>query len=571
MFVDLPRDAREFLDWPWEQIEPYYQDLGERSVTEDTLATWLEDWTRLTDLVNETFARLYVAISQDTTDEDAEARYHAFLEEIFPRAESADQTLKRKLLESGLEPEGFAVPLQKIRAEADLFREENLPLLTRERKLASEYNKIIGAQTIAWDGEEYTLTQLKPRYQAADRTTRERIWRQASDRRLADRGAINDLWKEFMDVRRKLAENAGRDDYRAYRWQDMLRFDYTPDDCLSFHDAIEEVVVPAASRVYERRRERMGVDSLRPWDLDLELGVYTFYMPPLEPFETGAELERSAARIFHQVDSALGGYFEQMRREGLLDLDNRKGKSPGGYCITFPVAERPFIFMNAVGVHDDVQTMLHESGHAFHVFERNHLPYAPQRQVGAEFSEVASMAMELLSAPYLEEREGGFYAPEDANRARAEHLEKVLLFWPYMAVVDAFQHWVYTHPGKASDPEHCDEQWAALWDRFHPTVDWRGQDDARETGWHRKLHIHRYPFYYIEYGLAQLGSVQVWRNALQDQSAAVDRYRQALALGGTAPLPELYRAAGARLAFDAGTLGEAVALIEDTLIELEAA
>ena len=233
-----------------------------------------------------------------------------------------------------------------------------------------------------------------------------------------------------------------------------------------------------------------------------------------------------------------------MRREKLLDLGNRKGKAPGGYCTQFQVAKRPFIFANAVGLHDDVQTLLHEAGHAFHAFEASHLPYYQQWDVSMEFAEVASMGMELLAAPYLPAQEDSFYSEPEAARARVEHLEGLILFWPYMAVVDAFQHWVYENHAAAADAKNCDAKWAELWRRFMPGVDWSGLDNEMMTGWHRKLHIYHYPFYYVEYGLAQLGAVQVWRNALEDQSDAVAHYRAALSLGGTVPLPELYAAAG---------------------------
>jgi oligoendopeptidase F len=279
------------------------------------------------------------------------------------------------------------------------------------------------------------------------------------------------------------------------------------------------------------------------------------------------ELIEKSEKIFHDVDPQLGEYYTVMRRENLLDLDNRKGKAPGGYCTEFPIAQRPFIFMNAIGVRDDVLTMLHESGHAFHVFERNHLPYIHQVQVTMEFAEVASMSMELLAAPYLLKESGGFYTDQEAARDRAEHLERIILFWPFMAVVDAFQHWAHMHP-EGLDPAACDVKWAELQQRFMPGVDWSGLDEALMTGWHRKLHIHVAPFYYVEYGLAQLGAVQVWRNALHDQATSLANYRTALALGGTRSLPELYRAAGAKFAFDAQTLRAAVDLIETTIDRL---
>lgn len=568
MFSSKP-DIGKFLEAPWEHYEPYYQNLSEQNLTSENINQWLLDWTWVRDLFCEVRNRLYVAYNQDTADKTAETRYHNFIDEIYSPAMTAEQQLKLKLLESELEPDGFRIPLRNLRAEADLFREDNLPLKAEEQKLVSEYEKITGGQSITWDGQEFTLPQLTPLYHQSSREMRERMWRLASQRQLEDRKAINDLWQNFMNLRGKIASNTGVSDYRAYKWDNLLRFDYSPEDCNTFHHAIEKVVVPATTSIYEKRRQKMGLKSLRPWDLDLEPGIYTFYVPPLKPYQEEAELGKIASKMFHRVDPQLGHYFEIMMNENLLDLHNRKGKAPGGYCTSFCVSKRPFIFMNAVGTHDDVQTLLHEAGHAFHVFETNRLPYSQQRATGSEFAEVASMAMELLSAPYLPSKEGGFYSYEDAARARIEHLERNLFFLPYMAVVDAFQHWVYTHHTAASDPDKCDEKWDELWSRFIPGVDWTGLEDARRTGWHRKIHIHTDPFYYIEYGIAQLGAAQIWRNAMQDQAGAVQAYRDALSLGGTVTIPELYQAAGARFAFDESTVGEIVGLIEMTISELE--
>jgi oligoendopeptidase F len=561
----LPQTSQEFMRLSWSDIEPFYTHLVAQPLSTAKVESWLADWSALTRLWYETYQRLYVGVTVDTTDQMAERSYDHFLEEIYPAVQAGEQALKEKLLASGLEPAGFEVPLRILRAEADLFRQENLPLLAEELKQGTEYDRIIGAQTIEWDGQEVTLPQLQTVYQEVDRSRRETAWRKAAQRQLADREAINDLWEREMQVRKTLADNAGRSDYRLYRWQKLLRFDYTPQDCDQFHRAIEEVVVPAARKLYERRRKRLGVERLRPWDLEVDpLG-----RPPLRPFKTIAELEEKTATIFQRVDPKLGEYFEIMRREGLLDLDNRKGKAPGGYCTDFLVARRPFIFANSVGVHDDVQTLLHEGGHAFHVFESNDLPYYQQQQVPIEFAEVASMGMELLAAPYLTADQGGFYTAAEAAQARAEMLERSLLFWPYMAVVDAFQHWAYTQHALASHPAACDAHWAALWERFMPGVDWSGLEVEKATGWQRKGHIHSDPFYYVEYGLAQLGAVQVWRNAQSDQAGAVAAYRRALALGYTVPLPQLYAAAGAQFSFAAATLRQAVDLMLVTIQGLE--
>ncbi len=566
MFANLPNDARAAFDWSWEQLEPYYADLQARELNAGNVEQWLADWSHLSELVSELYARLYVATTVDTTDSEAEQRFNNYLDNIYPHTATHDQALKEKLLASGLQPEGFEIPLRNMRAEAELFREENIPLFTQIQKLGSEYDKIIGAQTVEWEGEEKTLAQLAPIYQEQDRDKRERVWRLSSERQLADREALNSLWQQLMDLRLQVARNAGYDSFRDYQWKNFKRFDYTPEDCETFHAAIEASVVPLAQQIYEKRRQQLEVESLRPWDLDVDPQGRA----PLRPFEDSAELVGKAEAIFSRLDPQLGEYFAIMRREDMLDLDNRKGKAPGGYQYDFALVKRPFIFMNSVGLHDDVQTLLHEGGHAFHSFESAKLPYYHQREFSAEIAEVASMAMELLASPYLAASEGGYYSEADAARARIQHLEGIIQFWPYMAVVDAFQHWVYTHHQDATNPANCDAKWAELWDRFMKGIDYTGLEDSKATGWHRKLHIFQIPFYYVDYGLAQLGAVQVWRNALADQSHALRQYREALALGGTRPLPQLYAAAGAKFAFDNATVGEAVSLIEKTLTELEA-
>jgi oligoendopeptidase F len=569
MFANLTSNISDYLHWEWADIEPYAKELEERPIDAGNVDQWLADWSKITRIVQETNSRLYVATTLDTTDEQAVSRYHHHLEFVIPPVMAAEQKLKEKLLASGLEPDGFEIPLRNMRVQAEIFREENLPLFTELGKLGTEYDKIIGAQTVEWAGKEMTLAQMRPIFQDADRPTREQIWRQSANRRLADRAALNELWTKFLRLRRQIAANAGFADFRAYQWRAFGRFDYSPEDCENFQRAIEQVVVPAANRIYDKMRQRLGVSSVRPWDVEAD--VFSLGNSALRPFEDAETLIDTTARIFNRVDPQLGSFFGTMRRESLLDLANRKGKAPGGYCTSFPYSKRPFIFMNAVGLHDDVQTLLHEGGHAFHAFESSAQPYIQQEDVPIEFAEVASMSMELLAQPYLTKDQGGFYAKEEASLATIEHLERLILFWPYMAVVDAFQHWIYTHADAAENPDNCDEMWTEIWDRFIPGVDFSGLDDVKETGWHRKLHIFQIPFYYVEYGLAQLGAVQVWGNSLTNQAKSVADYRKALALGGTVTLPELFATAGARFAMDPATMQTAVDLVESKLAELEQA
>jgi oligoendopeptidase F len=497
-----------------------------------------------------------------------ERLYRKFVDEVQPQARSAEQELKQKLLASGLEPAGLAVPLRKMRTEAALFREANLSLLAEQRKLNVEYEKIAGARTVMWEGQEIPWVQLYPVLLDPDRDRRERAWRLLSARVLDDTPALTDLWRAMIASRRQIAANAGFDSYRSYRWQQLFRFDYTPDDAKRFSDAIEQVVVPAARHVYARRRQRLRVATLRPWDTDVD----PTGRPPLQPYQTIPELEEKTTNVFRQVDPELAAHFETMRAEHLLNLESRKNKAPGGYSLTLNVIRRPFIFTNATGTQDDVWTLLHEGGHAFHGFDMAHLPYLQQRQeqtLPMEFLEVASMAMESLASPYLTTQHGGYYSEAEAARARLDALQGIITWWPYMAMIDALQHWVYEHEEESADLERCDDYWERLEDRFRPDLDWSGLEREKRAYWHQQSHPFTDPFYFIEYGLAQLGALQIFANALRDPRGAIAAYRRALALGGTATLPELYAAAGARFALDADTLGEAVAMVERLSAELE--
>jgi len=572
MLNNLPTSPQEIIAWTWPAIEPYFKELEARRLTIDLVDSWLADWSSVGERLEEMFARLSVATSVNTADKEAEARMNAFLDRIFPNVMAAEQKLKEKLLASKLEPTGFDIPLRNMLAEADIFRESNLALLGDEKKLAIEFDKIYGAQTVKWEGEEITLTRLAMNFQQPDRARREKAWHLKAERQLFDRTAINQLWQKCMDVRTRIAKNAGEPSYREYAWVQKLRFDYTPEDCKSFAAAIEQVVVPAATRIYQKQKQALGLDSLRPWDLVdgwYSLPTPAAGIPQLKPFTSIEDLKTKTSAIFHQMDRVLGGYFDCLVAEGLTDLDNRKNKAPGAYCTSYTSIRKPFIFVNAVGTHDDVITILHESGHSFHVFETAKIPYIHQLAVPMEFAEVASMGLELLASPFLTKGNGGFYSDAEAARARIEHLEGMILFWPFVAAVDSFQHWVYENPTEGADPAACDKKWGELWDRFIPGVDYSGLEEVKVTGWHRKLHIHQVPFYYVEYGLAQLGAVQIFENALTDQASAVAAYREALSLGGMVTLPELFAAARAKFAFDAVTLKKAVDLMEIVIEELE--
>jgi oligoendopeptidase F len=564
MFTSFPSSADETLDWRWDQFKGYAQELLERPLSAGTVEAWLADWSRWIRLVVETRYRLEIGTLVDTADERAKQRYDAFLDDVLPGFEEAHQQLKERLLASGLEVENFTVQLKKMRGEAEIFRQENLPLISEERKLSNEYFEITGAQTVEWEGQEVPIQRLFPYFEDQDRALRERAWRMVFGRRLEDRERLNAVWEKLMSVRGQLAKNAGLPDYRAYRWKQLGRLDYTPEDARRFQASVEAVVVPVLARLHEKRRARLGVENLRPWDLMVDPDQ----RPPLRPFEQVEQLTATVSHIFNQLDPQLGEQFGRLRPGVHLDLESRKGKAPGGVQYPLPLVKQPFIFMNAVGMHADVSTLIHEAGHAFHTYAMEDLPYFHQTEIGMEIAEVASMSMELLAAPYLTKDRGGFYTRAEAAQAQLQELETIIKGWADIAMVDALQHWIYENHAEASQASAVEEKFAELRDRFEPGVDWQGLEREKRF-WQRILHIYEVPFYYLEYGLAQLAAIQIWGNAMRDPQLALQKYRQALALGETRPLPELYAAAGAKLAFDEDTLGEAVRRVEGKIEELE--
>lgn len=543
----------------WETVAPSFAALASEELTASGVSDWLLRWSELEKTLGEAGAKAGRAKSEDTTDQVAEAAYLSFVQQIVPPWTIAAQILKTKLLAvPGFAPEPNQVQfLRRLRNDTDLFRESNVPIQAQLQTLANDYDKLTGPMTVTLSGKELTLPQAESLDLDTERRVREDAWRAVQNRWLQSRSDLDTLYLQMLPLRRHLAENAGLPNYRAFMWRSLRRFDYTPEDSLAFGAAIEAEVVPLARQILDARKQSLGVETLRPWDLNVDPAGQT----PLRPFADVAELEAVTARIFDKIDPALGRDFEKIR-EGFLDLDSRKGKAPGGYCAFFPKTGLPYIFMNAVGTDSDVRTLLHEGGHAFHGLASSAAqPLLWNRGAPMEFNEVASMAMELLALPYLSKESGGFYTEDEAKRARREQLEKSVLFLPYMAVVDGFQHWVYADAPETVTAADMDREWGKLWDRFMGGVDWSGFEEERVSGWHRKLHIFTVPFYYVEYGLAQLGALQVWRNALHDQAKAVRDYQAALALGNTRPLPELYAAAGARLAFDRETVGELTQLV----------
>jgi oligoendopeptidase F len=425
-----------------------------------------------------------------------------------------------------------------------LFREANIPRETELAELEQQYQKTIGAMTVAFRGQEYTPAQMAPFLEETDRPLRQEAWELVARRRLVERDVLDDLFDRMLRLRVEIAHEAGFACYTDYAYRNRERFDYGVEDVVRFQDAIERVVVPLARRLQDERRRALGLETLRPWDLSVDpLG-----RPPLRPFREAEALAEGTRAIFTAVDPELGAQFHFLQTHGLLDLANRKGKAPGGYQTTLEEDRLPFIFMNAVGIDGDLRTLLHEGGHAFHALASRGEPLAAYREAPIEFCEVASMAMELLGARDTRV----FYSPGDADRSYRQLLEGIVLILPWIATVDAFQHWIYAHPDHTRDERRA--AWTGIMDRFGGIVDWSGYEQARASAWHRQLHIFLYPFYYVEYGIAQLGALQVWRKSLDARGGAVAAYRRALALGGARPLPDLFATAGIRFDFQEETI-----------------
>ncbi len=564
MLTTFPDSPAAFADATWSDIAPFYDSLAAEPLDPSTADEWLTRWSRLEEVVSEAATLAMIAYTGDTADPAKEAAHLRFSTQIYPQLDEQQVRLARRLLDLGYERDDLATTVRRFRTDAQIFREASVPLFAEIEEHSAAYQKITGGLSVDWDGERKTIPQLQPYLKNPDRRVRERAFRAGAEAYLAQRDALAELFDRMYALRVRVASNAGFADYERYCFAAKHRFDYTPEDCARFHAAVERTVVPAVERLSAYREEKLGVGPLRPWDLQVDLERAT----PLKPFDTVAQFVDGARRVFHGVDAALGREFDILADEQLLDLESRPGKAPGGYCTSLHVRERPFIFMNAVGVPDDVNTLVHEAGHCFHDFSMTRLPLVWQRSTGHEAAELASMSMELLAAPYLA-RPTGYYDVDDARAARIEHLIDVLESLAHIASVDAFQHWIYTHPD-GGDADARDAAWLELRARFDRGADWSGLDRERVARWYRQLHIFELPFYYIEYGIAQLGALQVWRRSLSDQADAVRRYRAALALGGTRSLPEIYATAGAELIFDEAGMGELVALVEREVERLRA-
>jgi oligoendopeptidase F len=535
----------------WPQIAPLFDQLENRAPqikSPAELEKWLLDWSELNAALDEEASRRYIAMTCHTDNADAEKAYLHFVENVEPQLKPRQFALEKIYVahpqRNNLSKLRYEVFDRDVKNHVELFRPENVALETEEAKLSQQYQKLIGAQTVNFRGEEKTLVQMGRYLEEPDRALRQEAWELVAKRRLQDVEKGEDIFDALIKLRTQIAKNAGFENYRDYAHRQKCRFDYTPENCFQFHDAVEKEIMPAVRELQSQRRAQLKLEKLRPWDL----AVDPQNRPPLKPFMQVGEMVSRTQKIFNSLDAGLAENFQEMQNLKLLDLDNRKGKAPGGYQSTLSEARVPFIFMNAIGLQRDVETLLHEAGHAFHAQATRDEDLYAYRGAPIEFCEVASMSMELLGNEFLEE----FYPVAEANRARKTHLEGIIGFFPWMATVDAFQHWIYTHENHSRAERKA--AYLKLMDRFGGDVDFSGCEAARAYSWQRQLHIFIHPFYYVEYGIAQLGALQVWANSKADKAKALNDYKKSLALGGSRPLPELFAAAGCKFQFDAATI-----------------
>ena len=552
VLTDIPHKfERRFVLTPldfsrWQNILPLFEVLERRPVdTPEQLESWLLDRSELMDVIQEEGSVRYIRMTCDTENKDLEKSYFDYLEEISENVKSANHRIKLKIMQlpawDHLPSPRYFVLKRSFQNDVDLFREENVRLETEESKLSQNYQKLIGSLTVEFEGREQTLQQMSRYQELPDRLVRETAWKAVVNTRWGESERLESIFNDLLELRRKISSNAGYSSYRDYAFKHLERFDYMPEDCLRFHEGVEKAVVPLMRKIEERRARELNIAKLRPWDLSVD----PQNRPPLKPFQTAGELVEGCLKITRKVDNRFGDFIAMMREFRLLDLESRKGKAPGGYQSSLEEARLPFIFMNAVGLDGDVRTLLHEAGHAFHVFATRQEPLTDYRHAPIEFCEVASMGMELLGGEFL----NVFYPnSEDLNRSRKRHLEGIIDILPWIARVDAFQHWIYTHPDHSVEERR--KTWLELHRRFGGIEDWDQLEHFQAISWHRQLHIFELPFYYIEYAIAQLGALQVWLNSKRDFGKAVNDYWNALQLGGSRPLPELF--AGANIQFDFG-------------------
>ncbi|HEX7845851.1 MAG TPA: M3 family oligoendopeptidase [Chitinophagaceae bacterium] len=543
----LPRHflPADFVVSNWETLEPYFKELDKRSIdSEKDLEQWLKDASELEAVISEDACWRQIRMTCDTENKELEAAFNFFMLEIQPKIQPYSDKLNRKLIESPyasqLDHAKYFTYLRNVKKSIDLFREANIPIQAELNVMQQQFGVIAGKMTVEVNGQEYTLQQAAKFLEDPKRELREEVYRKINDRRLQDKDELNKLYSTLLAKRHQVALNTGFENYRDFRFVELGRFDYTKEDCFRFHEAVKLHVMPLVNEVYEAKRKKLGLDVLRPWDVEAEPeGIQ-----PLRPFKTGDELTEKTIACFDKLRPFFADCIRKMKAMGHLDLESRKGKAPGGYNCPLAESGAPFIFMNAAGQLDDVTTMVHEGGHAIHSFLSHDLELTGFKEYPTEIAEVASMTMELFSMDHW-----AVFFDNDIEliRAKEQQLERVITIFPWIATIDKFQHWVF------ENPNHTDEErqtkWVEILDEFtSPAIDISNLEEYRRYSWQRQLHLFEVPFYYIEYGIAQLGAIGLWKQYKINADAAINNYITALDLGGTRTLPELFKAAG--LKFD---------------------
>lgn len=551
----------------WEKLIPFFEDLKTRNIDSlSDLKNWIFDRSELEAVLAEDMGWRYIRMSCDTTNEEFDKAYNFFVTEIEPNTAPYFNDFNIKLINHPLchqlTEQGYSIYIRGIRKQVEIYREENIPLITELQTLSQKYGTIAGDMTIEVDGKELTLQQAAKFLKDADRNKRKEVYKKITARRMVDKTELNDLYTQLIALRTKVAINADFANYRDYMFAAMGRFDYSVTDCFNFHDSISREITPLLDIFDAKRKNILGYEVLKPWDTDVDISGEK----PLRPFETETQLIENTIACFNKVNPAFANFIEIMQNMGHLDLASRKGKAPGGYNYPLYEIGVPFIFMNAVGTLQDVVTMVHEGGHAIHSFLSRHLPVTEFKSVPSEVAELASMSMELIS---MEHWTGNFFTDEkELKRARRDQLEKVLRTLPWVATIDKFQHWVY------ENPEHTLEDrtntWRQMMKEFgSQIVDWSGVEEAFDNTWQKQLHLFEVPFYYIEYGMAQLGAIAMWKNYKSNPQATLEAYQKCLSLGYTKSIPELYAAAGIKFDFSAEYVKELASFIKAELKQLE--
>ena len=570
--ADLQKPVRHFLPagyaiTDWKGLEPYFIDLEQRPLdTRAELEKWLLDISELEAVVSEDACWRQIKMTCDTENKELEDAFNYFCMQIQPQIQPYADRLNRRLVENPhvqeLDQKDFFTYLRGVRKKIELFREANIPLYAESSVLGQQYGVISGKMTVEVNGQEYTLQQASKFLENPDRMVRESVFRKMQERRLLDKDALNDLYTKLIGIRDRMAKNAGFANYRDFKFEELGRFDYTKEDCFRFHEAVREHIVPLVNKINEKKRKKLGLETLRPWDVEAEPAG----TEPLKPFTNGQDLLTKTMACFDELNPFFGNCLRTMQKMGRFDLESRKGKAPGGYNCPLAETGAPFIFMNASGQMGDLTTMVHEGGHAIHSFLSHPLKLSSFKDYPMEIAEVASMSMELFS---MDHWELFFSDKNDLARAREHQLERVITIFPWIATIDKFQHWVYEHPQHTL--EERKQKWMEILEEFSSkSVDWTGLEEFREFGWQKQLHLFEVPFYYIEYGIAQLGAIGLWMQYKNNKEKALSNYMRALTLGGTRTLPELYDAAGLKFDFSKEHIKELMSFVRGEMEKIAA-